>query len=504
VVTLAFVAVAGFAMAGHEMWRDEAQPWLVALHSRSLPELFGHVRYEGHPGLWYALLFLASRLTDSPVAMQLLHLAIGAAAVWLVARYAPFTRLQRALFAFGYFPLYEYTVVSRDYGLGMLILLAACAAIGAGRRRFAVLVALIALLPQTNAFAAIVGLALGIALVVDRWLPGGRLLGEGVSPAAFASGIAVVAVSVGLAVLQVIPPPGLQLELPARARFGPGFLAKRFRAVVPALFPIPRVGPRWFREFALLNWWESSRLLGPAVLAAYGALGCLAVGLVRRPRALVFLASAVLLLVGFMYLEFPGELRHEGYFLVAIVMAVWLGRIEDARRPAGDDAGWPPRAWVAARGSLFTTLLGIQAVGGLMAVALERRYVFSEAKPAAAWLVEHHLDQAPLVAQHDFVQSVLVYLGRKEAYLVRSDRVGAFGMWDRERFPAVSDSTCVARARRIAAQAGEPVVLVADHALRLSAADSLDTRELARFTGSSVGDENFYLYSVSGQASAPR
>ncbi|HZE76598.1 MAG TPA: hypothetical protein VE091_14900, partial [Gemmatimonadales bacterium] len=52
-LTLAFLGVAGFAMASHELWRDEAQPWLVALHSGSLLELFRHIKYEGHPGLWY-------------------------------------------------------------------------------------------------------------------------------------------------------------------------------------------------------------------------------------------------------------------------------------------------------------------------------------------------------------------------------------------------------------------------------------------------------------------
>jgi hypothetical protein len=502
-VTLAFLVVAGFATASHELWRDEAQPWLVALHSTSLLELFQRIKYEGHPGLWYTCLFLLSRVTASPVAMQALHVAIGAAAVWIVARYAPFTALQRVLFAFGYFPLYEYTVLSRDYGLGMLLLLATCAALGARTVRFPLVVALIALIPHSNVFAAIVGLALGLVLLADRWLPGGPVLGPRVTGRQLAAGVLLVIVSVALAVLQTLPPANFHIELGARPRLAPRFLAKRFRTLVPALMPIPRPGPDWWILSSHDSWWEWPRWRAPAALAAYALLAWMVLGLVRRLRALIFLGTAIIGLVTFMYLEFPGEARHFGYLFVALVMAIWLAKIEDARRGTIVE-GWVGRAWVSTQGIVFTALLGVHAAGGLFAVFLERRYVYSDAKPAAKYLVEHHLEEAPLVAQHDFVQGVLVYLGRKEAYLVRPGRVGSFGMWDKERFPPVTDSTCVARARQIAAEQHRPAVLIADHALALTAADSLDTRELARFTGSVVGDEDFYLYLVGSRPPQPK
>ena len=501
-MTLAFLAVAGFGAANHELWRDEAQPWLVALHSNSLLELFQRVKFEGHPGLWYTCLYLLSRVTASPLAMQALHVAIAGAAVWVVARYAPFTSLQRVLFAFGYFPLYEYAVLSRDYGLGMLLLLACCAALGARTTRFPVLLALIALIPHTNVFAAIVGLALGITLLADRWLPGGPVLGARVTGRQLAAGGLLVIVSVALAVLQTLPPANFHVELGARPRLEPRFLVKRFRTLVPALMPIPRPGPDWWMLSSHDSWWEWPRWRAPAGLAAYALLSWMVLGLVRRLRALIFLGTAIIGLVTFMYLKFPGEARHFGYLFVALVMAIWLGKIEDARRGTIAE-GWIGRAWASTQGSVFTALLAVHAVGGLSAVYLERRYVFAEGKPAAHYLVEHGLEGAPLVAQHDFVQGVLVYLGRKEAYFVRSDRLGSFGMWEKERFPPVTDSTCVARAGQIAAEQHRPAVLLANHALELTGADSLDTHELARFTGSVVGDEDFYLYSVGGSVARP-
>src|SRR5690242_13054728 len=41
----------------HVMWRDELQAWMIARESHSLAELFYNARYEGHPALWFLLLY---------------------------------------------------------------------------------------------------------------------------------------------------------------------------------------------------------------------------------------------------------------------------------------------------------------------------------------------------------------------------------------------------------------------------------------------------------------
>lgn len=495
-LALAWLGIVVFALASHELARDEAEPWLLALHSGSLPELFRHVKYEGHASLWYMGLFVVSRVTSSPVAMQILHLGMAAAVVWTVARYAPFTPLQKALFAFGYFPLYEYAVVSRDYSLGVLFLFGACAALGARPGRFPVVVVLMALVPHTNAFALILGLALGLALLVDRWLPGGPVLVEDVSRAQFAWGFLVVAISVGLAAIQLAPPPDPGIAVGLSPHLEPRFLAKRVRSVIPALLPIPQIQTQWWAKPFLWNLWDSPPFRFPATAAVCAFLAWVGLGLARRARALVFLVAAIGGTVLFMYLKFAGETRHVGHFFIALVIALWLGRIESARR-GGVESGWIGRAWASAHGPVFTAILGVQVLGGLLAVFLEHRYEFSNGKRAAAYLVEHDLDRSPLVAETDYAaQSVLAFLGRKEAYFPRGDRLGSFVIWDLKRGPPVTDSTCLERAQRLAAEGGGSVVLLLSHPLAAPASESPGTRKLAQFVGSTVGDEDFYLYSV--------
>ena len=69
-----FLGVSAFTASHHEMWRDEIQAWLIARDSGSIFELFAHLKYEGHPGLWHLFLMPLTRITHSPVIMQVFHL----------------------------------------------------------------------------------------------------------------------------------------------------------------------------------------------------------------------------------------------------------------------------------------------------------------------------------------------------------------------------------------------------------------------------------------------
>jgi predicted acylesterase/phospholipase RssA len=47
-----YLAIVTWSLARHVLWRDEAQLWLVARASGSLPELLTNMTYENRPILW--------------------------------------------------------------------------------------------------------------------------------------------------------------------------------------------------------------------------------------------------------------------------------------------------------------------------------------------------------------------------------------------------------------------------------------------------------------------
>jgi len=105
----------------HAMWRDELQAFMVAAASNTPLDLFAKLKYEGHPGLWHLLLWVVTRFTADPVAMQVLHLVIALGVWLLVWRLSPFRPAGKLLLLLSYYLFWEYFVVSRGYALGVLL-----------------------------------------------------------------------------------------------------------------------------------------------------------------------------------------------------------------------------------------------------------------------------------------------------------------------------------------------------------------------------------------------
>lgn len=65
-------------------------------------------------------------ITHHPIVMQLLHVVIATIGIYIFVQFSPFTRLQKLLFTFSYYLLFEYGLISRSYNLGLLILFLFC------------------------------------------------------------------------------------------------------------------------------------------------------------------------------------------------------------------------------------------------------------------------------------------------------------------------------------------------------------------------------------------
>ena len=149
------------------MWRDELQSFMLALYSSSPWDLFQQLKHEAHPGLWYALLWMVTRVTSDPVWMQVLHigLAIG---VWVIIyRWSPFTKIEKFLLLLSYFLFWEYFIISRSYVLIALTAFAFLALRDRQPRPDFLLWLLLGLLANTHIFGAIWSVALAVGLSIE-------------------------------------------------------------------------------------------------------------------------------------------------------------------------------------------------------------------------------------------------------------------------------------------------------------------------------------------------
>ena len=148
----------------HESWFDEAQAWLLARDS-SLWQLFAErVRYEGTPGLWHAILWLAIRCDLPYPDLHLISASFAIAGAAVILWRSPFAPMLRVAILCSYFFAYQFPVVARSYCIDLLLvpLAAAWFATRVDRPvRYAVVVGVMANL-NTHSFlaAALLGLEL--------------------------------------------------------------------------------------------------------------------------------------------------------------------------------------------------------------------------------------------------------------------------------------------------------------------------------------------------------
>jgi hypothetical protein len=398
IVLVVYLAVVSFVSARHEPWADETQTWRLAIDTHGLVDLFRSSRDEGHPLLFHVLLQMLGHLSRSWWAPVALHVAIAGMAAWLVVRYAPFTRLQKVLLVFGYFPLYEYGVIVRPYGLGMMLTFAACATWALARRRIVWTGVLLALLANTTVMGTLIALTLLLAFVIDWAWPDGeapfRTLRR--HPAGlFVAGVVALAVF-GIAALQFTRPKVVSDVVVHTTSFSLWRIGSIPLVELRAMMPIAVVHDgvaEWF-HWAFLP--ESSRALAGLVLvsAIVLAVGCLIAA--RRRASLVFFVVGTAGFIVFFDFLLEGQARHHGSLFLVWVAAAWLAW-------SGKPSAWPllPQLGDSATAigrRLFTCSLVLPLLGALEFVVTDVRAPFADTRRAAAAIRREGLATAPIIA----------------------------------------------------------------------------------------------------------
>ena len=458
----------------HEPWRDEWQAWVIARDSSSLGDVLHNSRYEGHPPLWYFVLWFASRISRDVVAMQLVNAAIGVATAAVVLWRAPFARAARIAILFGYFPLYQYGTISRSYGLGLMLLVVTLAVAAQRPRRPLAVAVPLGLMILTSAHALLLGAAVAGGLLVDG------VVTARADRATLPSRRSVVAASVLLAVcgivavLQIMPPSdggyGVGLSTPSDARSQASPLAP----VTMAMFVGRKLLP-------------TSRVLG-ALATVVGAIVVAAVAwqVRRRPGALTLWLGANALLLGLAWFRYVGQIRHWGHVYLAAIATFWL--VESFGEWRGTVPHRPMR-WDRVVAYCAILVLSAQVLFGLRAVYKDLRLPYSPTPAAAAWIREHDLIDATLIGWPDEVaMAVAADLDRPMLFL-EQDRVGTFVLWRNDRRRVTSREIVTAVEDRLGD--GRPVVVVTKDELHGSLGP---LRHVGSFDDGIISSEPIELY----------
>jgi hypothetical protein len=492
-IVFAYLPVAVFAIAHHEMWRDELHCWLVARDSATPWAVVHNRAYDGQPPLWYLLLWVVEKTTRDPRAMQVVHVAIAAAVVWVFADRAPFPRAVRALFPFGYFLAYEYVALSRCYGLALLFALLLCVHHTRRHARPLTIALLVASLALTATVSTVVATAYTAALAVEALVRARR---EGGFPSVLprtwipiASGIAACLA----AALCAWPPADSTVAHVAWPKSLPDDTAPT--RILEALIPIPRVDFFFWNSNALLSFEPFAHVAFAVTLVV---VAWLVFVLSRDVFAAVMFAVGTTLLVALFGLVYPGDVRHHGFFFVLLLMGAWI--VSEGASAAGRPSaasGW--RRWRDA--GLVPTIaivLALHVAAAPVALYYDARYVFSSGSRAADALKRARLADSLLVAEVDYpATAVIGQLGPHAlAYSPRTGRAFSFVKWTKDRRRDPTDAETLQFTEAFADEHGQDITLLMNRPLLPGLVDGRRVVRVAELYDSMIEEENFYIYRV--------
>jgi hypothetical protein len=488
IIIIIYTILGLIGILNHAMWRDEMNAWLIVRDANSFSELMANIHYDrGHPGLWHFLLAILKNLVNNPIIMQLFHWILAVIILILFWQFSPFTHLQKFLFSFGFFPFYEYLLISRNYSLGILFLFAFCTLFNTRKQTYLILALLLGLMANTNIYIFFISAALGLMLTLELffdvkqrqiYLNKNKLYDLLLS-------LIIVIICYSFAIYIITPPPDAPPDI--LGEYILGFdLPYLFKAIGKIFSGYTLIIP------------NSKRILDLTVCAIIGIF-IIIINLCKlweKPLPLVFYLFAHLEILIFTYFKYMNSsFRHFGHCYFIMLAAIWLANFYQETKPL-ISFNWIKigKKW---HKKLFITILFVQLLGGIYGYPRDLIIPFSAAKETANYIKNNQLDQEFIVASRDVnMASISGYLNRKLYYPELQDMGGAFlflkpGRNDVDHSEVLRQVNSIFQTQENLTQ----IILILHQELTINEPE-LNITHLKTFDNSFTSDEVYYLYQI--------
>ena len=406
--SILYIAIAWYTMSHHELWGDEIHSWNIAKASNSFADLLSNTRYEGHPPLWYTILWTVSKFTHDPGSIQVIHLVIACLIAFLVLFFSPFPLLTKLLIPFGYFFLFEYSVLSRNYAIGILMAFCICIIMSRNFKGKTVLYyCLLFLLSNSHLLALVLAASIHLYFLFI-------LKEQGKSKRSL---LVHVLTSIAIfipSVFFILPPPDSSLNTNFwLSRWSANQLFSIVQAPLRSFVPIP--------NWSEYHFWDTNFLVGKKtnwfIPIISGTLILLAIIVLKKNKKSLYLFLCNFLLIVLLSFIIPfTNARHVGFIFIGFLVALWFycehQKLDKSRH------------------LIVLLLLAFQLIGGVIAVTKDVKYPFSNSSRVIDLLNQVSPEQK-IVTDYWCLNNLAAFTD-KPYYCVDLQREATFLLWNSE------------------------------------------------------------------------
>ncbi len=491
-IIIIFSVLGLIGILNHSMWRDELNPWLIVRDSESFGDLIANIRYEGHPVLWYFSLAILIRIVENPIIMQIFHLAITVASVTLFCLYSPFNYQQKFLFSFGFFPFYEYLLISRNYAFSMLFVFAFCTVFSSRKITYAYLAILLGLLANSSAYGLLVSFSLSLTLLAEFCFDSEHrkhYFTQSQKYDLFLS-ILIIIFSFILSIYIITPPTDSYLH---------GGLNNGWLMQLDIRHLLKSIG-RIFGSYLLIlpqhkRWLD---LIVCAIITLFIVILTF-IKLSKKPVPFFFYFIGNCVIFAFTYLRFTGMPRHFGHFYLVLIAALWLASYYQDSTVLLNKFSIRPNSIIFVKKWHHIALMLIlyaQCAGGIYGFSRDLVIPFSASRETAQYIKKSGLDNEFIVASRDANMAPLSgYLNRK-FYYPELQKMGSFTLFQKGR-KDVEQAEILSQINSLFKNQDEQkkILLILNHQLNVNRND-LKISPITDFQRAWVDSERYYLYWV--------
>ncbi len=514
ILTILFSIVAGIGKYHHEMWRDELEG-LMKVTANVSP--FNISYYSSL--VYYSFLEAIVNLSPNPAtAYQVCHLLFITLAVYIFNRYSPFSYLQKVLFTFGYFMLFEYGIISRPYSFSILLIFTSVYLITRRKRNYILTAIVLVVLANHRLFDAFASLSLTVYALLHTI---NALKGKTIHPGEKRELL--------VAILLLVAGWGLiSAQYYILKSTGPGFTTAgqapyymTVRTIWNAFVPIP--------ELANYHFWNTNIIPFPLgypkgvdfeiqyknVVTAMISIGILLVSVVIFSRKMpVLITFTVHTLLQLLFLQYVSVhfMRYQGYLFIIFIYNWWLLYHPDEEvllsrvNPVTRFFRKPIFASIHTGAvHLVTLFLLFQCAAGLIAYYRDTRYPFTASYSTAEFIEANGLDEHTMVGFVDYIAQPIAALLSREIYYPQIDGFGTYVDWaDSSRYRACTIHKVLDSAVRLLYQRNRDVLLILSSRLlrnnkpveRDLITQGIEIRKIGEFKEGIVGSEGYFLYEM--------